>query len=99
MVVAIGPRIAPYVERSADSYRWEFATAHAQTVGMPGGGGNAGSEKTRPSGGATADLYRSGVNQQQGSSSFDASKYMTKTDCVNVASLKGVSLSLCDSRK
>ena len=72
-----------------------FATAHAQTVGMPGGG-SAGSDKTRPSGGATSDLYRSGQGQQQ-MGNFDPSKYRTKTDCLNAASFKGASLSLCNS--
>ena len=70
-------------------------TAYAQTVGMPGGG-PAGSDKTRPSGGATADLYRSGQAQQP-VGSFDPSKYKTKTDCLNAASFKGAPLSLCNS--
>ena len=72
------------------------ASIHAQTIGMPGGG-NAGSDKTRPSGGATADLYRSSQAQQAGSNTFDASKYQTRTDCLNAASLKGVPLDLCGS--
>jgi len=73
------------------------ATAHAQTIGMPGGGSSASSDKTRPSGGATADLYRSGQAQQAGASSFDPSKYKTKTECLNAASFKGASLSLCNN--
>ena len=72
------------------------ATTHAQTVGMPGGG-SANSDKTRPSGGATADLYRSGQAQEAGFNSFDPSKYKTKTDCLNAASFKAVSFSLCNS--
>lgn len=72
------------------------ASVHARTIGMPGGG-NAGSDKTRPSGGATADLYRSSEAQRAGSNTFDASKYKTKTDCLNAASFKGLPLNLCSS--
>jgi hypothetical protein len=48
-----------------NSRKARFGTAYAQTIGMPGGG-LAGSDKTRPSGGATGDLYRSGQTPAAG---------------------------------